>query len=383
MFALIDATQENDIKTIKSILFNNNVDIDQYDHFGRTPLIYATIYQYVDIVELLLKHGADPQLYDQDNLKSCLHYASENGNIEITLLLLKYQAQVSTQDDLKRTPLHSAINMGNLEISKLLIKYGADVNNKSINGLTPLHYAAQLGFNDIIETLIKKGAIIDSKDKKLQTPFIYACIHGKTLSAYLLIKKGAYIGHRNLDEYDALQLAILNNKESTVEFLLNMGFPVNNIAVNNNSTLHCAVRSGNINIVQNVINNGCDINVVSFYGTALHEAIDNSHILKLLLESGANPNIKGKHGYTALHILIRWSNGKNQDISLKMLNDLLTYGSDINLQSDNGCTPLHLSLLFNKHFFTKEILKNKFINYDISNNNGETIKNLIDECFHL
>ena len=382
MFALIEATQENDLNSIKSILKNRTIDIDQYDNFGRTALIYATIYQYTEIVYLLLKNGANPQLEDQDNKKTSLHYSSENGNLEITALLIKFQSTLSPQDDMKQTPLHSALNMGHLDIAKLLIKYGADINNRSKNGVTPLHYCAQFGFNELIKILLHKGAKIDAKDNKLQTPFHYACIHGQIVSAYVLMHEGSHITVCNLEEYNALQLAILNKQEKIVDFLLNLNYPVNNIAINNNNTLHCAVRTGNLNIVKSVVNNGSDLNALSFYGTALHESIENKDILKFLLDSGANPNIKGKHGYTPMHTLIRWVNDNNEE-SLFMLNSLINYGGDINIQSDNGCTPLHFALLFNKFNFANELLKRPNINLNIINHNGETISSLIEETNFL
>ena len=59
-------------------------------------------------------------------------------------------------------------------------------------------------------------------------------------------------------------------------------------------------------------------------------------IVKQLLIFGANPNIKNRHGSTALH-----EAATHIRESVEIVEDLLRYGANINAQNKNGQTPLH------------------------------------------
>jgi len=375
MIELIEAVQENDIKTVKRILKTHPQHINRHDNYGRNAILYAVIYKMDYIFEILLANGGCVNSIDSDNGKSCLHYAAENGNLYICKKIVENGAELSLHDNMRHTPLHSAINLDNVKIAEYLIKSGADINNKGLNGATPLHYAAQLGSQSLLSLLIQYGSVINTYDQKLHTPFHYACMFGHTVVAYLLIKSGAHIHKTNIEGYDAIQIAALYNQEEIVAFLLDIGYPVNNIASNNNSSLHCAIRSANPAIVEAIIKNGCDINITSLYGSPLHEAVNNLALINLLLEHGANPNIQGKHGYTPLHILCRLN---HKDV-IPVFQLLIKHGADMNIQSNNGCTAFHLAILMNKFDLVKEMQKIDNINYNIKNKNNESITDLLSE----
>lgn len=54
--------------------------------------------------------------------------AAIQGNIEITQLLIGYEADINAKDKTGRTPLHYAVEMENHELLKLLVTQKADVN---------------------------------------------------------------------------------------------------------------------------------------------------------------------------------------------------------------------------------------------------------------
>ena len=72
--------------------------------------------------------------------------------------------------------------------------------------------------------------------------------------------------------------------------------------------------------------------------TPLHFAIykDNSEIVELLIDKGADVNAKAVGGQTPLHV---------NTIQLEVAELLIDKGADVNAKSDdNGDTPLHVSV---------------------------------------
>jgi ankyrin repeat protein len=65
--------------------------VDAKDVWGRTPLFWAVYFDLSDIVSLLLEHGADPYMRDQDGNTPLLQSAStvSVNSITIARLLLE------------------------------------------------------------------------------------------------------------------------------------------------------------------------------------------------------------------------------------------------------------------------------------------------------
>ncbi|KAH6949480.1 ankyrin repeat protein, partial [Fusarium avenaceum] len=63
---------------IAKTLLDFHAKIDQQDGSGSTPLHLATLYASVHFVDLLLDHGEDPKLTDNEGCTS-IHRAAANG----------------------------------------------------------------------------------------------------------------------------------------------------------------------------------------------------------------------------------------------------------------------------------------------------------------
>ena len=119
------------------MLIEHNADIHIRTNFGKSPLHLAASSDneddQVDIVQVLLDHGADPNARDDDNSTPLHHsslwqkkgYLTTRGTVEGTRLLLKYGAIIDAEDNEGRTPLQLALEHGRDDIAACLKEHGA------------------------------------------------------------------------------------------------------------------------------------------------------------------------------------------------------------------------------------------------------------------
>jgi ankyrin repeat protein len=136
------AVEDGDADMVKALL-NRKADpnfIGQYGH--HPPVMEAASARRVDIVKLLLGHGADP---DQVEVgipqRTALVVAAELGDIETVTALIAKGANVNARAVERRTPLMFAAGAGQLEVVKLFLEKGADPNAKTEDGRTALSFA--------------------------------------------------------------------------------------------------------------------------------------------------------------------------------------------------------------------------------------------------
>jgi ankyrin repeat protein len=143
------------------------------------------------LVELLLRHGADPDAAD-DRGRTALHCAVFADRRSIAGLLISKGASPSAVDRLGYTPLCLSARDGLLEMAELLLGSGADINfNQNGSGLTPLHRAVCEGHIDMVKLLVRKGADINRKDSQELRPLRVALKMKKKEMAEYLTRRGA------------------------------------------------------------------------------------------------------------------------------------------------------------------------------------------------
>jgi len=153
----------------------------------------------VDLMKILLAHGADPNAKLKTPTLQRAHTpgepslnegstplmrAAKNGDSAAIKLLLEHGADPNATQKNHDTPLMFAAGLGRgtgaftkdyateaelLEAVKLLVAAGAEVNAADDTGETPLHYGAQAS-DDIVRFLAAHGAKLDAKDQKGRTP---------------------------------------------------------------------------------------------------------------------------------------------------------------------------------------------------------------------
>ena len=74
--------------------------------------------------------------------KTPLHIASSTGDIEIVRLLIKHGADVNAKNEIDSSPLHLALSEEEISIVRLLVEHGADVTAQDWSHKTPLHLAS-------------------------------------------------------------------------------------------------------------------------------------------------------------------------------------------------------------------------------------------------
>lgn len=90
---------------------------------------------------------------------SPLHQAARNGHIDIVKLLVDHGADVDVTDGSNKTPLHVATFRGHEKVVKLLLLHHANPHLVDSHGFTALHFAQQrldtglLQFRSIIDML--------------------------------------------------------------------------------------------------------------------------------------------------------------------------------------------------------------------------------------
>ena len=132
-----------------------DVNVKCYD--GRTPLQVASHEGHVDVVHVLLDHGAHVDLKNDIGWMP-LHFASEGGNLEVVQLLLEHEATLDPRTGAGSSPLYLASRDGHLEVVRLLLSQGADVQLQGQFGRTPFQIATANSHHDVAQLLLEHGA---------------------------------------------------------------------------------------------------------------------------------------------------------------------------------------------------------------------------------
>jgi RNA polymerase sigma factor (sigma-70 family) len=115
-------------------------------HNGWTPLHLAAHYGHLDVVRMLLDHGADIEAVSQNAIANTpLSAAAWGDHRDIVAALLDHGAQVDAPNAWGSTALRRAVDAGREELARLLLSRGADPLRADSAGLTPLAAAEQMG----------------------------------------------------------------------------------------------------------------------------------------------------------------------------------------------------------------------------------------------
>ena len=280
-------------------------------------------------------------------------------------------------EELDRVPLYYAALCGlHGLVERLLTAHPQDLNAVCGNWGTPLNAALEHGYMDIVQFLLDRGAVGDSMGSRKQTGLYIASTGGYIDVVRSLIDRGANLnaecadwpadfGAWESDFEEALWTPLhgaIENDHSDIALLLLECGANPEIRSNLDQTALCMASSrGHADVVRSLIYHGADLNAKSAdsFGmeymyppprvkwTPICAAIykERRDIVPLLLECGANPEIRSSRDETALYVA---SSGGCADIVWQ----LIRYGADPNAEcktfdyytcDDVKWTPLHVA----------------------------------------
>lgn len=145
---------------------------------GMTLLQSACSLNKLEIVKYLFALSIDLDINNiNKNQKTALSYAITSKNKQLVELLLKKGANANTLESDEKSMLQLAIEHESLEIVSLLIDFGADINYINKNGMSVFHTVCIKGNKDIFWLFLEKGAK-NTANHLNYTPFDYAKMNG-------------------------------------------------------------------------------------------------------------------------------------------------------------------------------------------------------------
>jgi ankyrin repeat protein len=195
---------------------------------------------------------------------------------------------------------------------KLLIDRGADVRAKAKSGYTALMVATTyFGTSESVKLLLDHGADAHGEKGAANdaSPIFLAIFAGDTENMALLLAKGADANAKmnllGMFPTSGLMAAVGFGDPSVVHALVAGGANVNDKDQDSMTPLHWAVLAHHSGAVRELIAGGADLNAADRYGYTplLYAAtvdFGDADTAKVLLQAGADPNIKAKKGETPI-----------------------------------------------------------------------------------
>jgi ankyrin repeat protein len=123
---------------------------------GGRLLEHALCKRHRPSVKALLDAGADPNTRNEQGVPLLL--VAVKGNVDLVNMLLTHGADVNARDPRLQTALHIAALGRDLECLRILIDHGANINAQTRSGETPLVCAVLQEFPDGVQLLLERGA---------------------------------------------------------------------------------------------------------------------------------------------------------------------------------------------------------------------------------
>lgn len=226
-------------------------------------------------IEFLLGKGADINKPDQQGAPP-LVTAAGSRDPNLVKFLLDHHANVDARDGNGMSALHQAIVQDDAATMKVLTDHGASVEERTPDGLTPLGFA-------ILEDKLAAAIALINAGAKVDAP------SGSAGLTPLMITAGK----------QPISLSLQGGRQPVEKLTLDPNYP------------------DLLQVAHSLIDHHADVNVVSASGVTalmLAAAHNNTSIVGLLLQSGADATKRSPENKTALDIAVE--NGNETVVSL-------------------------------------------------------------------
>lgn len=317
---------------IAALLIENGAEIDSLDDQRSTPLLWAAREGHHETVRLLLDHGADCMIQDEGGWTALDECAPPGFDSIVQMLIDHHPPIIHSKDTNDYTALHHTAPQHHDSTITILLNAGLEIDARNQYGRTPFFQAVGSGHEETVRVFLERGADINAIDQEGWSVLHIAVFHEHVAIAALLLDRGAKI-NCDADGIAPLHVAVLRNNIDLVELLLEYDADVH---VGNRfvgtaydfSQLHEQGEAQNTLFSLKIENPTSTI-------TGLRIAVCGKSEAKIrrLLELGADINGKDEGGMTAL----LWASQLGLYSIMKIL---LENGADPNVRSDWGYTPM-------------------------------------------
>ncbi len=390
--ALILSATYNKSPEVIQVLLEYGLKIDAKNNYGFDSLTMAA-YENTDIniLETLINNGSDLQSRDKEG-RTALMAAAVKGNDEVMQYLIKRGANFNAKDNNGLSVLdyyNKRKYLDTLGFEASSIATPSERLNDEFKFITENHHRFNQALQDSIHEKDSEKAVadalanladVDILDKNGCTTFVNAAIYNRSKKVLEeLIEGKAKINATCLDNKNALMFISAQADSSHIpalqiekaKFLLEKGIDINHQDDNGNTALMYAIANqADIKYIRMLLENGASVNTTSQLGeTALWTAIrqkSTPDVLKLLIEYGADVNQTDKQGETPLWYLLR-TNGSDA-----LVKTLLHGGASTDIANAAGDIPLWY--IINKggsETLVATIIANQK-DIDIKNEHGDT-----------
>ena len=295
---------------------------------GITHLFLAAKFGQLGVISrLLLSDSLNPNVTEAKTGRTALHYAAENGHNKVVTLLLVHGADSNVIDNDGRTPISLATEARDPQCFISLLRQGCDISVKDLEGYTIIHDVA---INGNVGSLI---ALREHLEVSVASQYSKA-VENSTTPLYAEL---GIVGEAEIIPTGQNFLQAISQKSKKGE-----------------TPLHLAAEGGSLALLRYLLDNDCDPKTLMNDGsTALHciagiKYPRQSHIdiIKILLEQRVDPCHPRRDGATPLHVMIQGPYPQGKDLSVKLeILELLARSEGTLLQTNaDGLTVLHLHL---------------------------------------
>ena len=362
--SLMLAAYENGTLPVLQSLLDNEAEVNGTDNEGHTALMAAAVRGNDDVMQYLIRRGANFKAVDKNGL-SVLDYYNKRRYLET--LGFKINQFSTPSERLKAEFDFIAKNHHNFNVA---LKEGIYAENPDA----------------AVADAIANLADIDVLNENGCTTFLNAALNNNSLSVLeKLINAKADVSADCLDGKTALMFISAQADETHIpslqiekaKLLLSSGAEVNQTDdVGNTALMYALANRADINYILTLLEAGADINVANNLGetpfwTAVRQNLPVETV-KLLIEYGADVNWKDRRNETPLWYLLRTGGdeviirtllrgGANTDIpnaagdiplwyvlnkggSDMIIENIILAQKDLNIKNEHGDTPLLYAL---------------------------------------